>query len=247
MAAINKNELKVGLFILIPAVIIMLLVLLKLGYSIADSTMDVYLKTDSIAAIKKGTAIKIKGYTIGRVVELIPVYKPSLHFLAVMRISTGVELSENCTAVIMNQNIIGDTVVEFRNPEIKGEPLLPGDVIEGIEYVNLEAILQDVHMLLTTLTGTVDVVKQISLESRENIRSLLGNLSSSVENLNLILANSQADLLAILASFRKTSQTLDEISAEIKKNPMKFILKGEAEKKPDKAEDKGKAKTEEKK
>lgn len=232
MANINKNELRVGLFILIPAVIIILLVLLKLGYSVADSTIDVYLKTDSMAAIKKGTAIKIKGYTIGRIVDIQPEYKPALYFLATMRIRRDIELYEDCTAVIMNQNIIGDTVVEFRNPEIRGALLRPGDVIEGIEYVNLEAILQDVHVLLTTLTGTVDVVKQISLESRQNLRSLLGNLSSSVENLNNIIANSQSDVLAILGSFRKTAHTMDEISAELKKNPMKFLFKeGEDDKK----------------
>ena len=47
-----------------------------------------------------------------------------------------------------------------------------GDVIEGIEYVNLESVLQDVHLLLSTLTDTVGVLKKISVESRRNIRSV---------------------------------------------------------------------------
>jgi ABC-type transporter Mla subunit MlaD len=66
----NPNEFRVGLFILIPVIILILFIILKLGYSLSGSTIDVYLKIDNISAIKKGTAIKLKGYDIGRVVEL---------------------------------------------------------------------------------------------------------------------------------------------------------------------------------
>ncbi len=225
MPKLQKIELRVGLFILIPLLIMFVFILLKLGYSIAGSTMDVYLKIDSITSIKKGTPVKIKGYEIGRVAEIKPVYKPALHFLALMRINRDVDLYEDCSAIIMNQNIIGDPVIEFRNPERKGLPLRDGDVIEGIEYVNLEAILQDVHNLLANLSSTVDVFKQIAGESRQNIRTLVANLTTSVTSINNILEGSQKDILAMLGSFRKTAETLQQISVELKDSPMKFIFK----------------------
>lgn len=118
----NPNEVKVGFFILIPLSIVLLFFIVKLGYSLSGSTIDVYLKIENISAIKKGTSVKLKGYDIGRVVELKPVYKPALHFLAKMRIKKNIDLHEDCTAIIMNQNIIGDTVIELRNPERRGEP-----------------------------------------------------------------------------------------------------------------------------
>lgn len=234
MSKLEKNELRVGLFILIPLLIMFVFILLKLGYSIAGSTMDVYLKIDSITSIKKGTPVKIKGYEIGRVAEIKPVYKPALHFLALMRINREVDLYEDCSALILNQNIIGDPVIEFRNPEKKGPPLRDGDVIEGIEYVNLEAILQDVHTLLTTLSSTVDVIKQISMESRQNLRNLVTNLTNSVGNINSILEGSQKDILAIMGSFRKTAETMHEISAELKRSPVKFLFKDDAKDSKDK-------------
>ncbi len=227
----NPNEFRVGLFILTSLVILLLFIILKLGYSLSGSTIDVYLKIDNISAIKKGTAIKLKGYDIGRVVELTPVYKPSLHFLATMRIKKNIELHENCTAIILNQNIIGDTVVEMRNPEIKGSPLKDRDVIEGLEYVNLEAVLTDVHTLLNTVNDTVGVVKNISLESRQNIHSLLTDMSGSAANVNNILTNSQKDILAIIQSFRETAITMQEISIELKKHPVKFLMKGKDDEK----------------
>ncbi|HOP64486.1 MAG TPA: MlaD family protein [Spirochaetota bacterium] len=225
----NPNEFRVGVFILVPLIILLLFIILKLGYSLSGSTIDVYLKIDNISAIKKGTAIKLKGYDIGRVVELTPVYEPGLHFLATMRIKKNIELNEDCTAIILNQNIIGDTVVEMRNPDRKGPALRNGDVIEGLEYVNLEAVLTDVHKLLNTINETVGVVKTISLESRQNIRGLLTDLGGSVASVNSILANSQKDILTIMKAFRETAVTMEQISAELKKHPVKFLMKGKKE------------------
>jgi ABC-type transporter Mla subunit MlaD len=224
---LEKNELRVAVFIIVPVAILLLFVTLKLGYSVATSTMDVYMKVDSITAIREGTLVKIKGYTIGRVIDIKPVYKPALHFLAILRINREMGLYEGCAAVIQNQNIIGDPAIDIRNPEIKAEPLRDHSVIEGVEYVSLEAILQDVHVLLSSLTNTVNVFKDISLESRGNIRTLLTNLSNSVATINDLLVNSQKDILAILTSFRETAKTMNEISEELKKHPMKFLFKKE--------------------
>ncbi len=229
MSNLQRSEFKVGLFVFVPTVIIFLFVLLKLGYSVASTTMDVYLKIDSITSIKKGTPVKIKGYTMGRVVKIQPVYKPALHFLATMRINQDVVLFENCTAIIQNQNILGDPVIELNNPERIGKPLLSGDVIEGIEYVSLESVMQDVHKLLSTLTDTVGVFKQISLDSKHNIHAVISDLSKTVKNVNGILVNSQKDIVEILGSFRKAAKTMDEISKELKLNPVKFLFKGKEE------------------
>lgn len=229
----NPNEFKVGIFILTPVILLLLFIAVKLGYSLSGSTIDVFLKIDNISAIKKGTAIKLKGYDIGRVVELKPVYKPGLHFLATMRIKSDIELQEDCSAIILNQNIIGDTVIEMRNPERKGSPLRNGDVLEGFEYVNLEALLKDVHGLLNTVNQTVNVVKDISTDSRQNIRGLLTSLGTTLTGVNALLANAQKDVPAMLESFRETAKVVKEISIEFKKRPVGFLLTGEKDKDKD--------------
>lgn len=234
----NPNELKVGIFILTPVILLLLFIAVKLGYNLSGSTIDVYLKIDNISAIKKGTAIKLKGYDIGRVVELKPVYKPGLHFLATMRIRSDIALQEDCSAIILNQNIIGDTVIEMRNPERKGSPLRNGDVLEGFEYVNLEALLRDVHALLNTVNQTVGVVKDISTDSRQNIRGVLTNLGTTLTGVNSLLASAQKDVPAMLQSLRETSKNVKEISLEFKKRPMGFLLSGEKDKDKDKDEKK---------
>ena len=222
----NPNELKVGIFILAPVVLIALFIILKLGYSLIGSTIDVYLKIDNISNIKKGTSIKLKGYEIGRVVELQPVYKPELHFLATMRIMKNIELDENCSAIILNQNIIGDTVIEIRNPGKKGVSLKDGDVIEGLEYVNLDAVLNDVRNLLIAATETVNILKDMSFESKQSIKGLIANLERSAAATSSILYGSQKDVSEILDSLRDTTKTASEISTEFKKAPAKFILGG---------------------
>lgn len=220
-------EIKVGFFILVPILLLIVLIILKLGYSLSGETMDVFLKIDSIKMIKEGTEVKVKGFSIGRVVTIQPVYKPELHFLALMRIRRGITLYEDCTAVIQNQNVIGDAMIELRNPDRRGggNLLRDNDVLEGIEYVSIEALLDDVHTLLATVNDTVGVLKGISLDSRGEIRRLMGDLANASQTLNLMLADSQADVVQTMSALRKTAETLNEVSVELKKHPMKFLLK----------------------
>jgi hypothetical protein len=44
---------------------------------------------------------------------------------------------------------------------------------------------------------------------------------------NDLLMNSQKDILEILSSFRQTAKTMNEISEELKKHPVKFLFKGQ--------------------
>lgn len=223
-------ELRVGLFILIPIAILVVVILLKLGYSLATSTMDVYLKIDNMTSVQEGTPVHIKGYPVGRVVEVEPVHEPALHFLATLRIRKDITIDENCSALIMSQGVIGDPVIEIRNPEYRGDQLLAGDVIEGIEMGSIEEIVKKVNVLLSEVTATVSVYREVSQESKHNIRSLVTSLAGSVANINRILNDSQKDIIQIFMNLRKTSQTLDEVSRELKKHPMKFLFRGKDEK-----------------
>jgi ABC-type transporter Mla subunit MlaD len=226
MKGLGRIEYKVGLFVLIPAIVIIFFIIVKLGYSLATSTMDVYVKVNSITSLKKGTPVQIKGYELGRVVDIRPLFKPALHFIATLRIRKDIELYEDCAAIVANKNVIGDPVIELRNPERKGAFLKEGDVIEGIESGSIEDIMGKVNTLLTELTAMVTVYRQVSQESKQDIRKLIISLSESMTNINAILQNSQKDIIDIIGSMRKTSQTLDEVATEIKKNPMKFLFQG---------------------
>ena len=226
---LSRTEVRVGLFVLVPAVVIVLFVLIKLGYSLSMSTMDVYLRVNSITSLQKGTPVQIKGYQLGRVVEVRPLFRPALHFIATLRIRKDIELYEDCAAVVTNLNVIGEPVVELRNPEKKGALLREGDMIEGIEYGSIEEILAKVNNLLNEVTALVAVYREVSQESRTDLRKLVTGLSDSVNAINAILQSSQRDIIAIIGSMRKTSQTLDEVATEIKKHPMKFLFGGKKE------------------
>ncbi len=173
----GRIEYRVGLFVLVPAVVIVLFILVKLGYSLATSTMDVYVKVNSITSLKKGTPVQIKGHQLGRVVDVQPLFKPALHFIATLRIKKDIELYEDCAAIITNQNVIGDPVVELRNPEKKGAFLMEGDVIEGIESGSIEDIMAKVNTLLTEVTTIVTLYREVSQESRGDIRKLVTSLA----------------------------------------------------------------------
>lgn len=227
MAGRNKHELKVGLFLIIPAALMLITITLKLGYSIAGSTMDVYLKVDSLSSVKEGTPVMVKGYTIGRIVDIRPVFQPELHFLATMRISSDIDLNDNCTVLIRNQNVLGDPSVEIFNSPEKSGPLMDGDVIEGISTVAINEIVKQVSDLLGNLNMTVSGVNSVLRDTRADFLSLTSSLTRSVGSLSVMLESSQKDVLEMLSSFRSTAKTMDEISLELKKHPVKFLFRDE--------------------
>ena len=222
---LNKNELRVGLFLVTPLAIMLIIIMLKFGYSLVSATMDIYLKVDSISSIKDGTPVMIKGYTIGRIVNIRPVYKPELHFLATMRITKDIELFEGCSVIIRNQNVLGDPVVEIKNAENQTLPIQNNDVIEGIEHASLNAIMQDAHDLLTKLKSTIGGINQMVTGNSSNINMLTSNLSSSMKHLKVILEGSQNNIIETLDSSKKVADDMKEISEELKKHPIKFLFK----------------------
>jgi ABC-type transporter Mla subunit MlaD len=230
MARKKNTEFRVGLFVIIPVITLLIFVMIKMGYSFEGSTIDVYLKVDTLTSVEKGTLIKIKGYNVGRVVKMRPVFKPALHFLATLRLNKDIELHEDCSAIIMNQNIIGDTIIELKNPEKKGNLLQDGDVLEGLEYVNLESLMKNVNALLLSVSSTANVFKEISMNSRGDIQKLMKNLADSGAQLSKFLETAQVDVIQILKSFRKTAVTMQEISTELKKHPVKFLFKDDDKK-----------------
>ena len=52
----------------------------------------------------------------------------------------------------------------------------------------------------------------------------MGNLATTAGTFSTMLASSQKDILETLTSFRKTAKTMDEISIELKKHPVKFLF-----------------------
>ena len=123
--------------------------------------------------------------------------------------------------------MIGDPVVELRNPETKGAFLREGDVIEGIESGSIEDIMAKVNTLLTEVTAIVTLYREVSQESRGDIRKLVTSLADSIANINNIIQNSQKDIIDIIGSMRKTAQTLDEVVGRDQEEPDEVPLPGQ--------------------
>jgi ABC-type transporter Mla subunit MlaD len=91
--------------------------------------------------------------------------------------------------------------------------------------------------MLASFTGTAETLQQVTAESSSGLRRLVANLNTSVSTVNSILQDSQQDILAILASFRVTARTMEQIAEELRKNPMRFIMRGDRTPIPEKKQE----------
>jgi len=228
----NPNELKVGIFILVPVVLIVLFVVVKLGLNLIGSTIDVYLKLDDITGIKEGTSIKLKGYEIGRVIKVEAISESKLYFLATMRIKNEIKIYKNCLVEIRNQNVIGDTVIEIKNSDKEGNPLEDGeviknkDIIEGPEHVNLDVVLHKVQYILDDVEKIVNSLEQ----NKHHISSIIANINSTTARTNRILSDSEDRIQKTLERAEGISENVEKISAEFKNRPAGFLLRGSKDK-----------------
>ena len=216
----NKNELRVGLFLITPLAIMLIVITLKLGYSLVSSTMDIYLKIDSISSIKDGTSVIVKGYRIGRIVDIRPVFKPELHFLATMRVTKDIELFEGCSVIIQNQNILGDTVIEIRNAENQTSPIRNNDVIELVKF---NTIIQQAYDLMGKLYPIADSIDKMLVDNRSDINLLTTNLKSSVTRINNILEDPKT--LDTLNALKETATNAEIFSKELKELRVPGLLR----------------------
>jgi len=230
----NPNELKVGIFILVPIVIIVLFVVIKLGLNLIGSTIDVYLKLGDITGIKEGTSVKLKGYEIGKVVK---VYKPQydesgLYFIATMRVDNEIKIYKNCSVEIKNQNVIGDTIIEIINPDKPSRSLIDEELIEDkaiirvANHVNLDEILHRVQNVL----GSADEIVKALEQNKHNISSIITNIRGTTAKTDRILSTSEDKIQKTLESAAEISENVEKISTEFKKRPAGFLLRGSKDK-----------------
>jgi hypothetical protein len=90
--------------------------------------------------------------------------------------------------------------------------------------------MKNVNALLLSVSSTANVFKEISMNSRGDIQKLMKNLADSGAQLSKFLETAQVDVIQILKSFRKTAVTMQEISTELKKHPVKFLFKDDDKK-----------------
>jgi phospholipid/cholesterol/gamma-HCH transport system substrate-binding protein len=170
---VRWSQLKVGVIVLVAAVILTTLLFLMTsasGLGLFSRKLTVTTYFENSAGLKEGAAVNLDGVTIGTVKSVSVTSDPDRKLtpvMVVMKLDTKYQpsLHTDSTAALTTIGVLGDTVIDINSQIATGPMLQDGAVLKTLENPSIN-----------------DVVKE-SQGTIENLNTILAKLNTVVDNL----------------------------------------------------------------
>jgi phospholipid/cholesterol/gamma-HCH transport system substrate-binding protein len=170
---VRWSQLKVGVIVLVSAVILTTLLFLMTsasGLGLFSRKLTVTTYFENSAGLKDGAAVNLDGVTIGAVQTVSVSSSPDRKLtpvMVVMKLDTKYQpsLHTDSTAALTTIGVLGDTVVDINSQVATGPMLQDGAVLNTLE------------------TPSINDVVKASQGTIENLNTILAKLNTVVDNL----------------------------------------------------------------
>ncbi|HJV91084.1 MAG TPA: MlaD family protein [Holophagaceae bacterium] len=238
---VERNDAKVGLFVLVGAGLFVGLVLLKTAKQVTERTYPMQARLARLEGVDVGTEVQLQGWRVGRV-ERVELQREgtAYSFIATLSVKEGIRLWEGTKAVVVPKGL-GGVAVAFELPaeDARTKELAPGALLPGDSGVSLGGVLEKVDTLLENLNGAVSDLRakgagvvldhpqvkpilrslQATLEAYQALgqdaRGLAAKGGHSLEELDRSLASLQASGKVVQQLLEKRGPDLDRALADL--------------------------------
>lgn len=216
------NELKVGIAIVLTAVVLFFGIRFLAGLSVFGSGYELVAVFEDTEGLTSGNPVQVSGVQIGTVksVELLP---GAAAAEVIFSITSGTILPRGTVARIGGFSALGDVRISLNPGPADAPPLENGDTIPtkasadlaGLVQNNAERIFGNVDTLLIGAAGTFSNVDVLLADPNSDLRATLAELRGAAAAANQLLASQRAQLTATLASLRRTSENVGALTANV--------------------------------
>jgi len=197
---VRWSQLKVGVIVLVSAVILTTLLFLMTsssGFGLFSHKLTINTYFENSAGLKSGAAVNLEGVTIGDVKSVTVTTAPDRKLtpvLVVMKIDSKYlpSLHKDSTAALTTLGVLGDTVVDINSQVATGPMLQDGDELKTLETPSIS-----------------DVVKA-SQGTIESLNVILAKMNAIVDNIQTG-KGSVGQLINSPDLYNKADATVDEI------------------------------------
>ncbi len=238
---VERNDAKVGLFVLVGLGLFIGLVVLKTAKQVTERTYAMKAKLARLEGVDVGTEVQLQGWRVGRV-ERVELQREgtAYSFIATLSVKDGIRLWEGTKAVVVPKGL-GGVAVSFELPEedARTKELAPGALLPGDSGVSLGGVLEKVDALLENLNGAVSDLRakgagvvldhpqvkpilrslQATLDAYQALgleaRTLAAKGGHSLEELDKSLASLSASSRAVQQLLDKRGPDLDKALADL--------------------------------
>ena len=197
---VRWSQLKVGLIVLVAAVILVTLLFLMtsssgLGILSKKITATVYFSNS--AGLKEGAAVTLQGVTIGSVKSVSVSPNPERKLTpvrVVVKIDNkfGYDLKKDSKAALTTSGVLGDTLVDINSQTAVGPPLADGDELHTLETPSISDVVK-------ASQGTIEQLNVILAKAN----NIVDNLESGKGSIGKLINDPEL--------YNKANATVDEL------------------------------------
>jgi len=191
----RKLEFKVGLLILVAAVVLAGFVFILGNFSLS-SGYTFYVDYDFSGNIQAGAPVKVSGIKVGKVDEVEFLggkvdektgqrVQVRLHIWVENRVRDTIRT--DAEFFVNTSGVLGEQYLEIVPGSYDQPALEPGTIVRGVNPPRTDLIVARLYEVL-------DSVSQLLREDRDLIRDLLANSASAVKELNLLLVDNRESI-----------------------------------------------------
>jgi phospholipid/cholesterol/gamma-HCH transport system substrate-binding protein len=224
MAQQRADEVKVGVLVVVSALLLFVTVIMVGSYSPFRTKPSLYKARFSyVGGLSQGSTVRLGGLTVGRV-ELIKVMGgPSASIEVDLSVKPGTPIKRDSEAAITSLGLLGDNYIEITLGSAASELLPPGEYLKPSQYPGLPEIFKkvdsavvDAQALIKNLNGQLDRIggkadtlltdidKVFDDGNRAKLASILGETDKTIKEISP-KANTT------LSNIQKASERLDPI------------------------------------
>lgn len=159
-------------------------------------------KFDYVGGLKEGDAVRVAGVKVGKVLS-ISIGSDGVY--VVMMLSPDVKLKKGSLFTIGTAGIVGEKYVEII-PQFEGEPINPGEKVEGVSPQRLEEFLGELRNSIQRFGKVMDELEK--LVGDEEFRM---SLKEGAKGLNDVLQEAKDSL----QRFRAVAENIDRNSSRL--------------------------------
>jgi len=193
-----KNETKVGIAIILGAVVFATSVFILSGIRILEKGYQINILFGDIQGLLKQAKVQVAGVNVGYVKDITLVGEKAKVTIWVER---NVNIHKGTNAFIFSSGIIGVKFIQLTPGDVTQALLKDNDTITGIDPVSIDKMFEKTQSAVNSL---IDSLKSITSDS--SIKAIIDNLNKFSQDLN-----------GITGDFKVITRDMKDISKSVKK------------------------------
>jgi phospholipid/cholesterol/gamma-HCH transport system substrate-binding protein len=209
------SKLKVGLLITLTLIILLFTVFFSGGIErFLSPTIEIKAEIKNVKGLRTGSPVWLSGIEIGSVkkIELHPEHGTIVTML--LKKDSSQFIKKDSTATVQTIGLLGDKYIEIEPGSTNSPPVSAGDIIKGIEQIEIKDIVKAGSEALSKITEFTGELEGFLKRLEKSTKGITNSKFFTDPNLYNNLEEASSNLISVLRDFKESEGTLKKLMTD---------------------------------